>query len=101
MKRAVLALAVAVGIVVLALGGSPAAGTGGEGGKPECAENAVICTEVNRSIGYAGAYTGHDEPSLLFYSNRAGAGSSMTYQLTLPTEPSTLPTQSGGGGTFD
>src|SRR5213080_1425275 len=98
MKRPVPALAAAVGIVVLTLGGSPAAGTGGEGGKPECAENAVICTEVNRSIGYAGAYTGHDEPSLLFYSNAAGSGNSMTYRITLPTEPPTPPRQDGTGG---
>jgi hypothetical protein len=27
-----------------------------------------LCTEVYESIGYHGAYTGHDEPSVLFYS---------------------------------
>jgi hypothetical protein len=101
MKRAALALAGAVGTLVLAFGGSPAAGTGGQGGKPECADNAVICTEVSESVGYSGAYTGHDEPSLLFYSSRAGTGSSQLYQLTLPTEPPTPPTQSGTGGTFN
>jgi len=57
--------------------------------------------EVAHSIGYGGAYTGHDEPSVLFYSNTPGAGNSMTYQLTLPKDPPTLPTQNGTGGTFN
>jgi hypothetical protein len=101
MKRVVVSLVVAAAVIVLAFGVSSAAGTGGGGTKPECADNAVICTEVSQSIGYNGGYTGHDEPSLLFYSNRAGTGSSQLYQVTLPTEPSTLPTQSGTGGTFN
>jgi hypothetical protein len=33
-----------------------------------CDENGIFCTEVFDSIGYEGHYTGHDEPSLLFYS---------------------------------
>src|SRR5207249_392821 len=50
---------------------------------------------------YGGAYTGHDEPAILFYSNRAGAGNSMTYHMTLPSDPPTRPTQDGTGGTFN
>ena len=37
----------------------------------------IFCTEVYESIGYNGAYTGHDEPSLIFYSDVAGSGSTM------------------------
>src|SRR3954447_4457896 len=29
-------------------------------------------------------YVGHDEPSLLFYSNTPGAGNRMRYHVTLP-----------------
>jgi hypothetical protein len=36
--------------------------------------NGSLCTEVYNSIGYGGSYTGHDEPSLLFYSNVPGSG---------------------------
>jgi hypothetical protein len=32
-------------------------------------------------------YVGHDEPSLLFYSNRPGSGNRMQYQGILPKEP--------------
>ncbi len=67
----------------------------------DCDEGGILCTEVLDSIGYNGRYTGHDEPSILFYSNVAGAGNQMTYRLRLPREPSTLPTQDGTGGTFN
>ena len=67
----------------------------------ECDEAWSLCAEPANSIGYAGTYTGHDEPSLLFYSNAAGSGNSTLYQLTLPTEPKTLPTQNGTGGTWN
>ena len=39
-----------------------------------CSEPTALCTEPVDSIGYGGEYTGHDEPSLLFYSNTAGLG---------------------------
>jgi len=35
-----------------------------------------FCTEAAESVGYGGEYTGHDEPSVLFYSNTAGSGNS-------------------------
>ena len=38
-------------------------------------------------------YVGHDEPSLLFYSNLAGAGNNNTWQLTLPKDPTAFPVQ--------
>ena len=66
-----------------------------------CQQNSSLCTEVLDSLNYNGVYTGHDEPSLLFYSNKPGAGNNSLYQLTLPMDPPTLPKQDGTGGTFN
>ena len=66
-----------------------------------CDDNATLCTERADALNYEGRYTGHDEPSLLFYSNRGGSGNSNLYQLTLPKDPPTLPKQDGTGGTFN
>lgn len=65
----------------------------------ECEDGSPFCTEVTDAIGYGGAYTGHDEPSVLFYSNKKGSGNAMSYNLTLPKDPPTAPVQMGGGGT--
>jgi hypothetical protein len=64
-------------------------------------QSGVLCTEVFDSIGYGGAYTGHDEPSVLFYSNVAGSGNTGVYLLQLPKDPPTFPKQDGTGGTFN
>jgi len=45
-------------------------------------------------------YIGHDEPSVLFYSNGDGSGNDNTYKLRMPQEASILPRQDGGGGTW-
>src|SRR6516165_1276353 len=66
-----------------------------------CIENGFLCSEVYDSIGYEGGYTGHDEPSLLFYSDVPGSGNKMVYLLRLPTDPPQLPKQGGTGGTFN
>src|SRR5215469_5188610 len=68
---------------------------------PLCAMDAQLCTETVDPWNSAGQYTGHDEPSLLFYSNTAGAGNSNLYQLTLPSDPPTAPSQDGTGGTWN
>jgi hypothetical protein len=44
-------------------------------------------------------YVGHDEPSMLFYSNRPGSGNDSTYRLTLPTEPVAKPDATGSSTT--
>src|SRR5580692_7392101 len=44
-------------------------------------------------------YIGHDEPATLFYSNTPGSGNNVTYQMTLPKDPPTLPRNNGSGGT--
>ena len=41
-----------------------------------CANGNLFCTET---VDPLGEYTGHDEPSLLFYSNTPGSGSSQIY----------------------
>jgi hypothetical protein len=61
----------------------------------------IFCAEVYQSIGYHGAYTGQDEPSVLFYSSVAGSGNTMVYLMQLPKDPPKLPTQNGAGGTFN
>jgi hypothetical protein len=54
-----------------------------------CADSTrFLCTEVNQSDEVFGHYVGHDEPSVLFYSNKAGSGNEMEYSGILPTEPS-------------
>ena len=71
------------------------------GARPDCDEQTALCTEPVDAIGYDGAYTGHDEPSLLFYSNTAGSGNSSLYHVKLPTEPRVLPNQAGTAGTWN
>ena len=39
-----------------------------------CDEGDPLCAETADAIGYEGRYTGHDEPSVLFYSDRPGSG---------------------------
>src|SRR6185437_11011587 len=68
---------------------------------PECDEPTALCAEPADSIGYAGEYTGHDEPSLLFYSNTAGSGNSNLYRLQVPSDPKVLPNQNGTAGTWN
>lgn len=53
-----------------------------------CAGNIRLCTEVDDPAAAFGHYVGHDEPSVLFYSNVPGSGNHMQYQVKLPTEPS-------------
>jgi hypothetical protein len=54
----------------------------------DCAQAAAMCTEVAQSDDVFGHYVGHDEPSALFYSNKPGSGNHMSYNVTLPKEPS-------------
>src|SRR5438874_5904439 len=81
--------------------GASAGATERYGSRLDCADGSPICAETNDSIGYGGAYTGHDEPSLLFYSNTAGSGNESNYRVVIPTDPPILPKQDGTGGTFN
>jgi hypothetical protein len=97
MRRYLLTLMAASGLICLWPLAATAA-TKGSAQHPNCTHGAPTCTEVVDSIG---EYTGHDEPSLLFYSNSPGSGNSNLYHLTLPTDPKTQPTQDGKGATWN
>lgn len=67
-------------------------------------EYSTLCPDIADSSRVYGAdeYVGHDEPSLLFYSNQPGSGNRMQYSLTLPRDPSPAhPTQPGKGYNFE
>ena len=55
----------------------------------DCSQKSLTCTEVYDSEAVFGqnVYIGHDEPATLFYSNAPGSGNRMSYQLTLPKDP--------------
>src|SRR5213594_3097009 len=88
MRRFLLGSLVALGLLAFGLfvGGARAASL-------DCDEPGSLCAEPLDAIGYGGAYTGHDEPSLLFYSDVAGAGNSNFYKLKLPSDPHLQPNQ--------
>ena len=54
---------------------------------PNCASAVSLCTEVSGWQGTFPYYVGHDEPSMLFYSNQPGSGYQMSYNMTLPRDP--------------
>jgi hypothetical protein len=66
-----------------------------------CNEGDALCAETAEAIGYEGRYTGHDEPSLLFYDDRSGAGNNNRYRFVVPKDPPIKPKQDGSGGTFN
>ena len=92
-----------IAAVVSALGGSSVAKTQAADSVPLCVLHPQMCTEQNDPWTWNGySYTsGHDEPSLLFYSTTPGSGNSQQYNLTLPTDPLTPPAQDGSGGTWN
>jgi hypothetical protein len=64
--------------------------------------HAADCVDVSNAyptVGWGGSYVGHDEPSLLFYSNRPGSVNNQTYVVRLPKDPPRPPSQNGTGGT--
>jgi hypothetical protein len=47
-----------------------------------------MCAEVqDKYHAFGGKYVGHDEPSVLYYSNVPGAGNRNAWQVTLPKDP--------------
>ena len=66
----------------------------------QCDKNSgIFCTEKLESPAWE--YIGHDEPSLLFYSNEPGSGFVNIYRLTLPKDSPLAPKQDGSGGTWN
>lgn len=67
-----------------------------------CQDRPFMCLDKYKSIGANGAYTGHDEPTTQFISQRPGTGGAdLTYNLTLPKDAVVKPNQAGTGGTWD
>jgi hypothetical protein len=78
-----------------------------------CNTNGVTCTEPYQNWEEFGwynkvkdkapmsEYIGHDEPAVLFYSNKDGSGNSNNYKINLPTEPPVMPRQDGSGGAYN
>lgn len=99
---AVVALVMAAGVpgvtAAPARTSSPLSGSG-----LDCASaHSFDCVDVYSPTAVGnGAYVGHDEPSTLFYSNRAGSGNNSLYLLRLPKDPPVQPNQAGTGGTFN
>jgi hypothetical protein len=63
-----------------------------------------MCTEVQSKLSKKlfGHYVGHDEPSVLFNSTTPGSGNRMSYQITLPKDPSPKhPTKNGKSYQFE
>jgi hypothetical protein len=96
-----LAATAVLGVVLAQGSATPAKAVSPRLSKPICALRASLCTETVNPWGPTGAYTGHDEPSVLYYSNGNGSGNSNLYVMRLPTDPPKQPTQSGTGGTFN
>lgn len=99
-------IVVPVALVALALGSGPLimgrAGAAAQPPRLDCVHGLLVSVAPANpeALFGEGVYVGHDEPAVLFYSNRPGSGNRAQYQLTLPTEPPTQPTQDGTGGTF-
>ena len=51
-------------------------------------EYSSVCAELANPADVFDHYVGHDEPSAVFYSNKPGSGNRMSYDLTLPRDPS-------------
>jgi hypothetical protein len=67
-----------------------------------CSQSAAMCAEVGNSQQVFGHYVGHDEPSMLFDSNVPGSGNHMSYNVTLPRDPSpSNPTAPGKSYQFE
>jgi hypothetical protein len=103
----VVAIAIAVIVSAFAVGDVGAAGTAApnypDSSDPLCVQHPQLCTEQLDPWTYEGeSYNaGHDEPAVLFYSNKAGSGNTNKYRLTLPTDPKAPPSQAGGGSTWN
>jgi hypothetical protein len=69
--------------------------------EPYCETHVGVCPDTETHRNYEGAYVGHDEPAINFYSSRAGSGNSNTWRLRIPHESPVLPTQDGTGGTWN
>jgi hypothetical protein len=97
-------LTVLSGTVLLGSFVAVPAATAAPAPRPEkmlCDEGSPLCAEPVDAVAYNGKYTGHDEPAVIFYSNRAGSGNNSQYRLVIPKDPPARPRDDGTGGTFN
>ena len=105
MSRLFVIFAAAVGS--LAAAGDWAASAAPGSGEPHMSINceySTLCPDITDSARVFGEdeYVGHDEPSLLFYSNHPGSGNRTQYAITLPRDPTpSHPTQPGKSYNFE
>ena len=62
--------------------------------------NSGLCTDLAKGTNYEGQYSGHDEPAVVFYSDKPGSGNSSFYLIRIPKDAPVKPKQDGGGGTW-
>ncbi len=92
-RRALAALVATVGMLAGSVAFLPATAGASWGGGPhykhlDCRQGNAFCTEVgDQKAVFGNTYVGHDEPSLLFYSHKAGSGTRQQYVFKLPTDP--------------
>jgi hypothetical protein len=98
-KRVVASVAGVIAVAAALL--APIGPASGRAMDPLCETHVGLCPDTQSVFNYEGDYVGHDEPSVLFYSNRAGSGNSNTWNLRIPHEAPTMPTQDGTGGTWN
>jgi hypothetical protein len=101
---AILALLAAVAVVLLPASGAASTGPGStaSGASTTCHIVLPLCTDPGEPINdlAGGPYVGHDEPSILFYDHRHGSGNDVTYNIRLPKDPPTQPTQDSSNGVY-
>jgi hypothetical protein len=98
----VAAVAAAAGGMLAGSASSATAAGGGWGyghAHIDCANNRYLCAEVGQPEKHWNHYVGHDEPTLMFYSNAAGSGNRMSYSGVLPRQPA--PTNVPGKRSYD
>jgi hypothetical protein len=98
-KRLVIPVAGMIAVAATLL--VPVGPASGSSREPFCESHAGTCPDTQEVLNYEGNYVGHDEPSVLFYSDRAGSGNSNEWNLQIPNEAPVLPTQDGTGGTWN
>src|SRR5260370_22091829 len=55
--------------------------------------NSGLCTDLAKGTNYEGQYSGHDEPAVVFYSNKPGSGNSSFYLIRIPKDAPVKPKQ--------
>ena len=67
---------------------------------PLCQSRSVLCRDPSSALGLP--YVGHDEPAVVFQSDRSGTGGrNLQYTLKLPKNPPIAPKRDGSGGIWD